>query len=146
MTELEYGPVRAIGMRAIGEGGDGAFGYLWEQFILRMSEVEQLNGEGFGFCKRIPDPSRMLIEYTAAFAATESAKVPEGMVEVALPRLRCYVKPVANLASIGQCWMEGTDEYRKHYEKEPFEQAFPPFEFYPADFHPDGSLSLYFPI
>lgn len=147
MESIQFGPVRAIGLRTVGQGGDGAFASLWsDKFVPRIGEVQKpADSRSFGFCRMIPDASNNLIEYTAAVEATQDAAIPDGMVEILVPAGTYLVKRVESLASIGHAWMEGSAEYREQNPNGPHGTGFPPFEYYPADFTPKGHLYIYFP-
>ena len=147
MEVIEFGPARAIGISAVGKGGDGAFAYVWMDHLLpRMNEVQIMPGGGsFGICRMLPNQPDGDIEYTAAFETTDDAPIPTGMIECFIPSGKYFVKRVESLDTIGESWQEASAEYRQANPGGPHKIDFPAFEYYPPEFQGRGPLYIYFP-
>ena len=152
----EFGPCRAIGLNHLGKNEQGEIPALWDsQFIPRMGEIAT-PGPGavaLGLCRCRPGVTDGSFEYIAALQAADDAQVPEGMLEVTIPRCRYVVVPVRNLSEIHQAWDYSHRLFADHPEWVGYCgpqgcdcATHPCFELYPPDFCGDGPLYLYFPI
>jgi len=154
MSIVAFGPVRVIGLSYTGPVGDGQLSGLWHQLMGRVTEIQQTDsGLGFGICRCVEGAPEGQFEYIAAFSATPTAPIPEGMVEVTLPAVDYYIKKVPTLEAIQSTWSEAVGEVAALEGWKPFCgqdgcdcATAPSFELYPSDFKPEIGLDLYIPI
>lgn len=162
MTEpvvKEFGPYRAIGMNYKGKNENQEIPSLWsgpDGFISRMKEVKPYNGPfmSFGLCRCIPGATDGSFEYIAAVPAADDAEIPEGMIEVQIPRCSYIVFPVRNLGELSQTWNATQGWFAAQSEWETYcgpTQGcdcanHPFFELYPAEFNGSNEMFLYSPV
>lgn len=152
---IEFGPIRTIGPNLIVRPMDSRIPALWEEeFIPRMGEIRQPeNARTFGICRGSEQASEGEFEYIAGAEATLGANVPEGMIEVLLPRGFYYVARSPDLSEIGATWgramaaVNEREDLHLLYSMEGKNLGdLPAFEVYPYDFSPDTELFVLLPV
>jgi len=152
---IEFGPIRTIGPNLIVRPMDPKIPTLWqEEFIPRMGEIQMPEeARSFGICRSSQHASEGEFEYIAATEATLGADVPEGMIEVLLPREFYYVARSPDLSEIGATWgramatVNERADLESAYSMEAWKPGdLPAFEVYPHDFSPETELFVLLPV
>lgn len=126
-------------------------------FMARVGEIQVRDGQisYYGLCRCAQGAEKGAFEYIAAAPASDSAPVPEGMMEVIIPSGSYVAFPVAGLDVIGQAWQQTMEWFTANPEQKGFCDgnpngcgciATPSFELYPPSFNEDGKLFIYIPI
>ena len=153
----EFGGYRAIGMNCISDNKNGEFPALWKRFMSRWNEIQisqdKDRGLAYGFCRCVPGKTDGSFEYIAALTAEPNAPIPEGMLDVQIPRASYVVFTVRNLTEIFKVWEYTRAWFEAHPEWDTYCSPkgcdcshYPCFELYPVDFCDDKPLYIYFPV
>ncbi|MGE5489178.1 MAG: GyrI-like domain-containing protein [bacterium] len=149
------GPFRIIGISYTGKAESSEMQELWDRkFLPRLGEIQKPAAyAGFGVCRCVPGAKDGTFEYIAAVEADANSPVPEGMMEVEIPRGDYAVISVPNLSEIMQGWQSAAAAVAAAPEWEAYcgpagcECATHPcFEFYPPGYKDDGPFSIYIPV
>lgn len=152
---IGFGPFRIIGISYTGKSENREIQELWDRkFLPRLEEIQKPSAyAGFGVCRCVPGLTDGTFEYIAAIEAGANSPVPEGMMELEIPRGDYAVFPVPNLSEIKQGWQSAAQAVAAAREWEAYcgpagcECATHPcFEYYPPDFKGDGPLFVYMPV
>jgi len=155
LTTVEFGPVRAIGLRYEGKNENEEIMRLWGSLLPRRGEIATPEGGGaFGVCRCLPGVKDGSFEYLAGFGAREDARVPDGMTALEIPRGEYVVHRVERVDDYKQVWMEACNALAVDPElasccNGPDDcqcAAHPAFEYYPPEFHGNGPVHIYLAV
>lgn len=157
-TILEFGPQRIMGMSVVTANANGECAALWGNeggFANRMNEVKppDTGAPCFGVCRCVPGITDGRFEYIAAVSASADAVLPEGMVELTLPKTQYLCITVPSLEQIGAAWnymgqwCAENPKWRGYCDQTGCEcTEYPAFEYYTAEFFTTKKLYVYVPI
>jgi predicted transcriptional regulator YdeE len=144
--------MRGIGLAMMAKAGVSDFAGLWRvKLAARAKEIEgKKGGVAMGVCRCVAGSTDGTFEYIALIEATETAKVPPGMVEVKVPACDYAAFGVSRYAELGEAWhkapaaLAAQTEWKPYCDKEGCRCGeFPSFEFYPS---PDGTAAVYIAV
>ncbi|MHB1463440.1 MAG: GyrI-like domain-containing protein [Armatimonadota bacterium] len=157
-TIIDFGPQRIMGMSLITANENGEVPALWGNeggFATRMNEVQQPEAVApcFGVCRCVPGITDGRFEYIAAVSASADAVLPDGMVELTLPKAQYLSITVPSLEHIGAAWNYLGQWFAEHPEWRGYCgpggcecNGYPTFEYYTSDFFTTNKLYVYAPI
>lgn len=135
------------GMALRSTGQEGEFGQLWQRFMPRMHEIQQVvdPATSYGVMYNY-DEATGRFDYLAGFEVASGAALPEGMTSADIPA-QTYAIFTCTLPTIGQAYQHiyGTWLPQSGYQHAPS----PEFELYGADFNPNdpaSEMQIYIPI
>ncbi len=155
---IEFGPQRIMGISLITANENGEVPALWGSeggFSTRMDEVQQPKGGApcFGVCRDVPGITDGRFEYIAAVGASADAILPEGMVELSLPKAQYLSITVPGLEHISAAWnyisrwCAEHPEWRGYCDQSGCEcTEYPAFEYYTSEFMTTNRFYVYVPI
>lgn len=155
---IEFGPQRIMGMSLVTANENGEVPALWGSeggFSTREKEIQQPE-EGapfFGVCRCVLGLSDGRFEYIAAASASAEAVLPEGMVELTLPKAQYLSITVPSLEQVSAAWNYIGQWCAEHPEWRGYCgpggcecTEYPAFECYTCEFMTTNRFYVYVPI
>lgn len=150
---LEFGPFRAAGLAYRGKNESSEIPQLWDRLVPHIHELAEPETGFFGICRCIPGVKDGTFEYIAAMQPRAGAVLPEGFVEVEIPRGVYAVYGAEGLEKVKETWMEAgrkTGELKEwvgYCGAEGCECAtHPGFEYYRPGYPGCGRLEILLPV
>jgi len=150
---LEFGPFRAAGLVYRGKNEANEVPKLWDKLVPQICELAEPGTGYFGICRCIPGAEPGVFEYIACLQPKAGVTLPEGFVEVAIPRSVYAAYPVESLDKCKDGWMAAGAETAKlekwagYCGQDGCECAeHPCFEYYPPFYEGCGRFDVMIPI
>lgn len=140
-----------VGMRYHGKNKQGEIAQMWNEFNQHSHEIPNvLPGSAYGVCRMEPGATwDMDFDYYAVLPVSAIGELPDGMVSLELPELKCV--SYAHAGSLEKLDESYTRVYQDLLPKSGYERLEEGFdlEFYGEEFdplHPDSVMYIYVPI